>query len=112
MSLRTERLKEIREQQGLSQIELARLCGLGTNQINRYENGTTEPSATYLAKIGRTLNVTVDYLLGLVDDPRGYIGDTLSAEERQLLDAFKAGDGITVIDITWKRLHKLGKTPS
>jgi len=92
-ALRTERLREWREKRGMSQRELARLCGIGDAQVSKYENGHTDPSATYLRIMAEVLQVSADYLLGLTDDPRGHLGDSLSAEERQLLDALAVGDG-------------------
>src|SRR5262245_41208509 len=64
-----ERFRKIREERGLSQRELTQRCHLGTNQINRYENGVTEPSITVLQVIATQLGVTADYLIGLSDNP-------------------------------------------
>ncbi len=106
MSFRLERLREERERRGLSQRQLADLCGLGEHQIYRYENGKTEPSATYLRTIANVLNVSVDYLLELTDEPRGKVGDSLTPQEQRLVSAYAAGDNATLLEMITERLRQ------
>ena len=84
------RLRQIREGKGFSQRELGRLCGLGANQINRYESGTSEPTVQTLITIANQLNASTDYLLGLTDDPQ-YIAtlSQIEPDERELLDTYR-----------------------
>jgi transcriptional regulator with XRE-family HTH domain len=90
VALRTDRLRTLREQHGWSQRELARVCGLGETQISKYESGQSDPSSTNVKIIAQALEVSIDYLLGASDDPRGQFGQgELSAEERELLGAFR-----------------------
>jgi transcriptional regulator with XRE-family HTH domain len=90
MSLHTDRLRNARERKGLTQRELAQLCGLGEQQIYRYETDRSEPTATHLKIVADTLEVSTDYLLGRTDDPGGHIGSTdLNDEERTILSAFR-----------------------
>jgi transcriptional regulator with XRE-family HTH domain len=96
---RIDRLRQARQERGWSQRELARQCGLGEAQVNKYEKGHNDPSATYLAIIAQALGVSADYLLGLTDNPRGELGDTLKPEQRQLLDALDEGDSPTALAI-------------
>lgn len=105
-ALRADRLRMWREKHGWSQRELARLCGLGEAQVNKYENGQTDPSAKYLKAIAEKLGVSTDYLLGLTDSPHGQLGDTLKAEERRLLDALAAGDSPTILGIVSEVLRQ------
>ncbi len=65
----TIRLKEIRKARGLTQKQLALQSGLserGYQQIEYGENGITLKNAIIIATI---LNVSLDYLVGLSDDP-------------------------------------------
>jgi len=105
-ALRTDRIKEWREKHGWSQRELGRLCGLAEAQINKYEKGRTDPSATFLKIIAETLGVSSDYLLGLSDKPNGQLGDTLKPEERQLLDAYVANDNTTLLEMITERMRQ------
>lgn len=104
---RGERLRAAREKSGLSQRELAKMLGLGINQINRYENGVNDPTSEVLVALAQTLGVTSDYLLGLSDIPQSYAGETLRPEERRLLDAFNAGDSTTVVKLLADHVRKL-----
>ncbi len=57
------RIKELREHSGLSQGELAKLLGVHTSQLSRWEKGERQPSINQLMSIARALGVTLDYLL-------------------------------------------------
>ena len=65
-----ERLRTVRQGlRGMSQVELARATGLPAPSIAHFEGGTRKPSFDSLAKLATALNVSADYLLGLVDTP-------------------------------------------
>jgi len=105
--LRGDRLKATREANGLSQRELARLCGIAANQIFRYENGKGDISGTYLAIIAKKLGVSADYLLGLSDDPHGLLSPVdLNLHERDVIEALRKDGWIGVIRLATDRLAK------
>ena len=62
-----QRLKELRTENNLTQTQLATQLRIRQQSYARYENGSGEPSLDTLIAIARFYNVTVDYLLGLVD---------------------------------------------
>lgn len=62
-----ERLKELRKEKGLSQMELAKLTGLSQSSIGCWELGRTEPTASELIKLADFFGESVEYLLGLTD---------------------------------------------
>ena len=64
-----ERLKKVRESQGLSQRAIALATGITPAQISRYEAGLQSPTEDAIRKIAQFLGVSADYLLGLTDDP-------------------------------------------
>lgn len=107
VSIRTDRLRDTRERLGLSQRELARRSGIGDAQINRYEKGLTDPTGSSLKLIASTLNVSVDYLLELADDPRGQFGDgELDADEQAIVEAFRRDGDAGVAQWLADRLKK------
>ncbi|WPX08232.1 helix-turn-helix domain-containing protein [Anaerocellum danielii] len=61
------RLKELREEKGLTQEELALMLGLKRQSISNYENGGRQPDYNTLIKIADFFGVTVDYLIGHSD---------------------------------------------
>lgn len=90
ISLDINRLREIRERLGWSQRQLARRCGIGDAQINKYESGLSDPSSAILKRIAEVLGVSTDYLFGLTDDPHGHLGDgQLKDDERAMLEAYR-----------------------
>lgn len=107
IKLRLDRLRLTREMRGISQQELARACGIGINQINRYENGVTEPSAAILALIAQKLDVSTDYLFGLTDTPSSASIESLRQDERKLLEAYTLGDSLTLMALMVERMQNL-----
>ena len=67
--MKTERLKALRESMGISQAELAKKMSVTPPTISRIENGEREPNLQFLKNLATFFNVSVDYLLGLTDDP-------------------------------------------
>ena len=57
------RIKELREDNALRQIDLARVTGIDQRTISNYETEKTVPDACALVKIADYFNVSVDYLL-------------------------------------------------
>ena len=62
-----ERLKELREEKGLSQNALAKELHFSQPAITRWENKTQIPNIEVAILIAKYFNVTTDYLLGLED---------------------------------------------
>ena len=62
--LLSKRLKELRIKNGLTQRELGERVNVTKVSICCYENGTRVPTLDTLTKLGDTLSVDVDYLLG------------------------------------------------
>ncbi len=57
----SERLRHARQYRGLSQADLARLCGLSQSAISNYENGTRR-DAREILELSRALNVSAVWL--------------------------------------------------
>ncbi len=60
-----ERLKKLREEKNLTQIELGKAFNISHSTINRYENGLRQPDNETLINMSNFFNVSVDYLLGI-----------------------------------------------
>lgn len=58
-----ERIKELREDKGLTQEDLAIKFKVSRQSISGYENNTTEPSLSLLVQMADFFNVSTDYLL-------------------------------------------------
>ena len=62
-----ERLKKLREEKGLTQVQLSELTGISTRMIQKYESANARPRLDAAEKIAKALNVTADQLLGNAD---------------------------------------------
>ncbi len=62
--MESNRIKELRESRGLSQIELAEAVGRSQSALGTYERGERSPDSELIAKLADFFNVTTDYLLG------------------------------------------------
>lgn len=62
------RLRELREEHGLTQDQLAHELGLHVNTISQYERGLREPDFAMVRKICAFFKVTSDYLLEISDN--------------------------------------------
>lgn len=70
-----DRIKELREQTGMSARKFAEIIGIKYTTYYGYENGTREPGSQTVTKICNYFGCTADYLLGLSDDPKGYFDE-------------------------------------
>ncbi len=59
-----ERLKELRIENSVSQLELAKVVNMSKMAISHWENGHSEPSITQLKELSNFFGVSVDYLIG------------------------------------------------
>ena len=64
MTIFTERLKEQRKKNNLTQKKLADILGVSQGSYANWENGKREPNFETLLKIALELNTTTSYLLG------------------------------------------------
>ena len=69
-----ERLLDLRKDAGLTQDELAAILEINKHSISSYERGKSEPPDAIKIEIARYFKVSVDYLLGLTDNPNPYGG--------------------------------------
>ena len=64
----SERLKELRERSGLTQIDMAALLQRSDRNYQRLEHGEINVPATTLMFLAGYFGVTTDYLLGRSDE--------------------------------------------
>lgn len=63
------KLRELRNNQKISQQELANHLKISKSSINMYERGEREPGLDMLETIADFFNVSIDYLTGRTDNP-------------------------------------------
>ncbi len=70
-----ERLQELRKDHGLSQAEFAKILGVSHYTVSSYECNRSDPDDNAKITIAKLFDVSVDYLLGLIDQPVSYNRD-------------------------------------
>ena len=86
------RIKELRKEFGLSQVDLAARMEVTKQTISNWENENIQPSIDMLVDLANVFNVTTDYLLGLDDVPRLSIEGlplSFAAHLAQIIDDFR-----------------------
>lgn len=79
------RLKELRQQKGLTQADLANLLNLGPTAISNYEANRNEPTFEKLLQLAEYFEVSCDYLLGKSDKYLPVEGEII---DRDIIEIF------------------------
>ncbi len=66
------RIRDIREDKDLTQQHLANMLHVSQTTYSRYESGELDIPSAVLIQLAYFHNVSVDYLLGLTDNPEPY----------------------------------------
>ena len=61
------KLKELREENNLTQSQIAEFFNIKQNTYSQYENEKRQLPIDVLIKLSKLYNVTTDYILGLED---------------------------------------------
>lgn len=64
-----ERIRSLREDNDLSQTEIAKVLGMSQTGYSKHETGENDVPTQILIKLADYYNTTIDYLLGRKDDP-------------------------------------------
>jgi transcriptional regulator with XRE-family HTH domain len=109
--MRSDRLRAVREARQLTQKELAARVGLSDKAIWYYEKGQNDPSAEVLTKLAKALEVSLDYLVGLVDEQAGHFQeDDLTPDERRLIWAYRNGYMVEALKTFTARLEEIDQS--
>lgn len=79
-----DRIKHLREVNGITQSALAKKLGITRSSVNAWEMGISVPSTQYIIELSRIFCVSTDYLLG-VDKSSTIDVSGLSESDVQLL---------------------------
>ena len=64
-----QRLKDLREDNDLTQKDIAKLLGTTRQQVGKWENGVQMMGIDKYIVLSRHYNVSLDYLAGIIDTP-------------------------------------------
>lgn len=68
------RIRDLREDNDLSQTQVAKMLGMSQTGYSKYETGENDIPTQVLIKLAKFYNVSVDYILGITDvsTPKGF----------------------------------------
>ncbi len=66
------RLKELRKEKGLTQIQMQFLTGIDQSDYSKIENGKRYYTFEQCKRIALALDTSMDYLAGLTDEKKPY----------------------------------------
>lgn len=66
------RIKDLREDNDLTQKEIAEYLHIKQNTYSQYENGQRQLPISILIMLAKYYKTSTDYILGLTDNPKSY----------------------------------------
>lgn len=79
-----ERIKELREDAGYSQAELARKLDVTRCSVNAWEMGLSTPTTPYVVALANVFHISTDYLLEIKQE-KTIVLDSYTPEEIELI---------------------------
>ena len=70
MPVLKNRIRDLREDMDLRQIDVSKATGIDQKTLSNYETGKTNPDSIALIKLADFFNVSIDYLLERTDNPK------------------------------------------
>ena len=83
------RIRKYREENNLSQKQLAEKIGVSNSRVSNWDQGLNRPDADILAAICVALDVSPSLLLGIQ-----VTGDELTEQERRVLKAYREKEDV------------------
>lgn len=104
----SNRLKERREQLGLTQSEVATLLGITPGAVGNYENGVSTPKADVLFKVFDALKCDANYLFQDEMSKRSQEDNATPLEMEHLVKKYRALDehGKEMVDFTLEKEYE------
>ena len=62
-----KRIRELRQEKGLNQTQMAKILGMSQTGYSKYETGENDVPTEILIKLSNYYSVSVDYILNLTD---------------------------------------------
>lgn len=87
-SILAKRLKQLRTEQKISQLKIAKMNGTTQNAVFKYENGVSFPPMNILLFYADYFNVSLDWLFGRCDNREGKAYSGISRSNQDRMDAY------------------------
>ena len=80
-----QRIRELREERGLSLMALAKAIGVSDTAVCKWENQLAEPKLCYIVRMADFFNCSADFLTGRTDD-LGKLAESNTPEDMRILN--------------------------
>lgn len=101
-----ERLKQLRSEKGMTQVQLAQMLDVSKGTIAMWETSKRKPSFEILSKLSNIFDRRMDYILGYSDDASS---PHPPEEELDQLGCWAAEDSMHETIMQYLRLDEYGK---
>lgn len=111
-----ERLIELRKEKGYTRESFAEFLGISKYTLRNYELSVNEPGSSFLKLISNIFNVSMDYLMGVTDEPEVLKEFRLRPSEQEHIEKYRTLDehGKEMVDFTllkeWERVSSYMET--
>lgn len=102
-----ERLKELRKEKNITQVQLAEALGVSKGTIAMWEIGKREPNFETLDRLSNIFDKRIDYILGYSNDASS---PQLTEEDIDQLGRWEVEDQFREIIMAYLSLDEYGKT--
>ena len=85
----SDRIKELRENAGYSQSQLAKKLDVTRSSVNAWEMGLSTPTTQYIVALAKLFHVTADFILGTEDTLKITMNGYTEEEIKLIYDLLK-----------------------
>jgi transcriptional regulator with XRE-family HTH domain len=101
-----ERLKEMRAEKGITQIQLSEILGVSKGTVAMWETGKREPNFETVNALSEVFDKRIDYILGYSNDSSSTV---VTEEEIEQLGIWAVEEDLTETMLSYLRLDAYGK---
>lgn len=101
-----DRLKEIRTEKGITQVQLAETMGISKGTVAMWETGKREPNFETLNQLSDIFDKRIDYILGYSNDASS---PKMTEEDMEQLGVWAAEESFNETVSAYLRLDEYGK---
>jgi len=102
-----DRLKELRKEKNMTQVQLAKILGVSKGTIAMWEIGKREPNFETINQLSDIFDRRIDYILGFSDDTSS---PQLTDDDIDQLGRWEVEDQFREIIMSYLSLDEYGKT--
>lgn len=88
--MKYQRIRDLREDKDMKQIEISDMLNIGLSTYQRYEQGKLKIYLETAHQLANYYNVSLDYIAGRTNDKRGLSRSEMNEQETSLIKKFRS----------------------